>query len=649
MNDAAPPLVVEVFAAGRGRVVRPGAAGVAGRGAGVAATDGALGGEVGLPLDAGRPGDLLLVAPGPSADDGRTHAIVKRLASGSSGKAKLWKIALELGHQATYPPAVEAEARAWVAEPGVDDATLIDWTDVPFVTIDNVGSRDLDQALHLERWSRPDEPGPAGYRLRYALADAAYYVRPGSALFAEGLLRGASFYMPGIAIAMLPPCLSEGSISLNPKVERRSFVMDIRLDAQGQCVHTEVVRARIRSRAKLTYPGVQSFYAVGEAHPLAKTEYAGSLQLLAEVGLLRKALARAADVVSFQRAEVDVQIEGASFSVVADQRLPVERYNEQISLLCNMEGARLLRRYGGEGQGVFKVHPAPPAEKLERLARTIDAVVKARALPRERWRWRRGREPLAEYLDRLPRSGPNARVTEAIERQAMMANVGSTFSDGPAPHFGVGAPAYARFSAPMREIVGIFTHKEALEELGMLPPSDRAADEALREQVIDAANRAHKRQRQLTKACNQLVLDTLLERELKMAQLGVKTGPTADAQPSVGGVAPQARWRTGTLLGMTATKLYVRLDAPPIEVKIYLRDLPREGARPRISAHGGSFQLGERHIALGERLELRVRGRSQRSGRWAFDLRFPERTPVALADDPDTPSDTPSDSAAAKS
>ncbi|MCO4763730.1 MAG: RNB domain-containing ribonuclease [Myxococcales bacterium] len=545
-----------------------------------------------VPDDAGSPGDIVLLARTTSGEP-PVHNVVCSLADGLSAKAALWRLALGLGHPASHSTAVLAEADACLRSPGIDDPALLDCTSMPFVTIDNAGSRDLDQAIFVEASSD-------GFCVRYALADASYYVRPGSALFEEAIARGASYYMPGVSIPMLPRSLSEGLISLCAKEARRSVVMEMQLDTEGRCSSAKLVRAKIRSRAKLTYAAVQAFYAAGDHHPLAGTAYAESLRCLAEVGKLRIALARAADVVSFHRSEVDVQIEGASFSLVSDRRLPIERYNEQISLLCNVEGARMIAHEGV--QGVFKVHGPPPSDKLERFVRLVDALVQVRGLDRDSWRWHRGREPLADYIDRLPRSGPHAHVSQAIERQAMMTNIGSAFSTGAAPHHGVGAEAYARFSAPMREVVGVFTHKEALEHAGLIPQGDPEADVELRERVVTSANRARQRQSRLTKSVNQHVLDTLMARELKMGE--------------------RQRWRVGTLLGMSATKLYVQLDLPPIEIKVYVRDLPRDGARPRILAHGASFQLGDREIAVGDRLELRVSGRSERSGRWAFEMRF---------------------------
>src|SRR5262245_54480935 len=99
-----------------------------------------------------------------------------------------------------FPPAVEAEVDAYLAAPGLDDPALADRGAIPFVTIDGPGTRDLDQAVHVEA-------AGAGFRLRYAIADASYYVRPGTALFDEALRRGASFYLPGMSVPMLPRAL----------------------------------------------------------------------------------------------------------------------------------------------------------------------------------------------------------------------------------------------------------------------------------------------------------------------------------------------------------------------------------------------------------------------------------------------------------
>lgn len=160
---------------------------------------------------------------------------------------------------------VMAEAAALVASPGLDDPALEDQESIPYVTVDGEHTRDLDQALYLER-------DGDGYRILYAIADAAYYVRPGTALFAEALRRGTSFYLPGLSVPMLPRSLSEGAVSLNANVVRRALVFDMRIDDAGLCRGTEMRRARIRSRAKLTFEQVQTLLDEPAVSPLAGAE-----------------------------------------------------------------------------------------------------------------------------------------------------------------------------------------------------------------------------------------------------------------------------------------------------------------------------------------------------------------------------------------
>src|SRR5688572_19677877 len=94
---------------------------------------------------------------------------------------------------AAFPPEVEAEAEAAAArEPAAARVEL------PFVTIDPPGSRDLDQALHIER--RGD-----GHRVSYAIADVGHFVEPGGALDREAHERAVTVYAPDRKVPLHPP------------------------------------------------------------------------------------------------------------------------------------------------------------------------------------------------------------------------------------------------------------------------------------------------------------------------------------------------------------------------------------------------------------------------------------------------------------
>ena len=521
-----------------------------------------------------------------------------------SARALVEAIARRHGLAPGHSAAANAEAEAFLAAPGFDDPSLVDRTNVPFVTIDNPDSRDLDQALHVARVGD-------GYLLSYALADASYYAPVGSALFEACLERGATYYLPGYAVTMLPRVLCEDIVSLNPNVPRRALLMRMHLDASARCTSTTIERALIRSRANLSYPGVQAYYDSRQASPLAGQPYTISLELLREVGELRLIDARRRDVVQYNRVEVGIgfaDAQGMAFSLFGDERLDVERYNEQVSLLCNIEGARVLYAAAGDRvQPIFRVHPAPSEDRLAALEAMIEATIRLHRLDAESWRWRRGEVSLADYLLSLPRARPgDDRIRRAIDRHAMLSNVRSEFTAEPAEHHGIGAPVYARFSAPMRELVGIFTHKEAFEQCGQNTPRAAADDAALRDRVVAVANRSKALQKRLTNEANKLVLDHLFQPDLDLA--------------------PNERaWRRGTLMGLRPTRLYVVLDELPVEVKVYLKDMLEDMHGPgagKVDRAGVALRAkGGRPLALlGGFVDLRVAERLA-SGRWVFELR----------------------------
>ena len=58
------------------------------------------------------------------------------------------RLQAEIGVDPAFPAEVEEAAARAAASPRLPE---LDRTDLPFVTLDPEGSRDLDQALHLER------------------------------------------------------------------------------------------------------------------------------------------------------------------------------------------------------------------------------------------------------------------------------------------------------------------------------------------------------------------------------------------------------------------------------------------------------------------------------------------------------------------
>lgn len=543
--------------------------------------------------------------------DDEAVALGDPLAMADSALADLYALAAQRGLCPLHPSDVMAEADQVEAQPGIDDPTLDDLTHLPFFTIDEEHSKDLDQAVCIER--RRDEDGAEiGYKVWYAIADAAWSVRPGTALFDEALERGATYYLPGLVIPMLPKALSEGVVSLNPKVDRRALVFEVDLDDKGRVDTTGIRRGRVRSRVKTSYDAVQA-YLDGQPLPGDDPSIAESIDLLQVVGRLRMQLAEARDVISIRRTEVALSLagrEGLRFVAMADPRNDVERYNEQISLLCNIEGARFLARDDAQDDDVhpiYRVHDPPTQERLDRFEREVGALVRLHRLDDEIWHWRRREQSLAGYLKSLPDDGPHILIAKAIHRQAMLTGGRSLYDTAPGYHFGVGADAYARFTAPMREMVGVFCHKEAWEKLGKAEPNPRQEDEDLRREILRMANLARQNQRALDRETNLRVLDQLFGEDMACSER-IAGRPV----------------RPGVILGMSRSKVHVGLENPPIDIKVYLKDLQ---GQHRTKVRQGRDAMTVRRArdghclhTVGEAVGIRVRRRDERRDRWVLEI-----------------------------
>jgi exoribonuclease R len=252
-----------------------------------------------------------------------------------------------------FSPEVVADAESAASSPRLPHAGE---TAVPFVTVDPLESMDLDQALHIERRG-------TGYRVRYAIADVAAFVTPGSPTDAEAHRRGETLYAPDGNARLYPPELSEGAASLLPGQTRPALVWTMELDETGEGVGVHVRRALVRSSAKLSYEGVQRAFDDGSADEV--------LVLLREVGRLRQEREVRRGGVSLQLPEQEVSRGADGYELSYRAPFPVEGWNAQISLMTGMAAAELMLT--GE-VGILRTVPEADPARLARLRRTARAL-----------------------------------------------------------------------------------------------------------------------------------------------------------------------------------------------------------------------------------------------------------------------------------
>ena len=321
----------------------------------------------------------------------------------------------------------EAEEAARAAHrPGPEP--LADATDLPLVTIDPPGAKDLDQALAVQRRR-------SGFRVHYAIADLAAFVRPEGALDQEAGTRGQTVYLPDGSVPLHPPSLSESAASLLPGEVRRAVLWTIDTDAHGQPVDVDVRRALVRSTAQYDYETVERAFATDSAPE--------PVRALAELGPLRRELAVQRGAIELQLPEQEVVPDGnGSWSITLRPRGDVDAWNAEISLMTGMCAAQIMLEAGA---GILRTLPDAEPEAVRWLQRSAQAL----GIP-----WPDGADT-AKMLASLDPDRPES-LALFSDTTRLLRGAGYTAFDGTPPaedgHAGIGGP-YAHVTAPIRRLV----------------------------------------------------------------------------------------------------------------------------------------------------------------------------------------------------
>ena len=365
------------------------------------------------------------------------------------------EIRREAGVPEAFPADVlaEAEVAASAPLPGREPV------DIPFVTIDPPGARDLDQALHIERRGN-------GHRVHYAIADPGAFIQPGGALDRDTHTRAVTVYAPDRKVPLHPPVLSEGAASLLPGQWRPAVLWTLDLDGNGELIRTEVTRVQARSRSQHTYEDVPASLA----------------PLLREVGERRLAIERKRGGVRLAVPEQEVVRDGDGWTVHYRVPLESEDHNAQISLLTGMAAATLMLQ---AGVGILRTQPPPEQSAFARLRRTAAALGVD---------WPASRS-YAEFIRGLDPALP---AHAAIMHEATGVGRGATYTpfDGAPPaeseHFAVAAP-YAHATAPLRRLQDRYVSECCLAAVAGHAPPDcvRAGLDALPAAMSAGTRRAN--------------------------------------------------------------------------------------------------------------------------------------------------------------
>ncbi|MGP1628975.1 MAG: RNB domain-containing ribonuclease, partial [Giesbergeria sp.] len=159
----------------------------------------------------------------------------------------------ERGLEPEFPAGALRELAA-LTGPGEDrSAAIRDLTALPWCSIDNDDSLDLDQLTACAAM------GGGAVKIFVAVADVDALVKKNSAIDLHARTNTTSVYTSARIFPMLPERLSTDLTSLNDGQDRLAIVTEMVVDTDGVVTHSTVHRARVQSQAKLAYDAVAAW------------------------------------------------------------------------------------------------------------------------------------------------------------------------------------------------------------------------------------------------------------------------------------------------------------------------------------------------------------------------------------------------------
>jgi ribonuclease R len=403
--------------------------------------------------------------------------IIKHLGRAGEHAVEMNAIVLEHGFRTEFPEAAVREARdleaahAKIIEEELKVRT--DFRSTPTMTIDPADAKDFDDALSLVALPNGE------FEVGVHIADATYFVRPGTALDEEAGARGTSVYLVDSTIPMLPHELSAGIASLKPNEDRLAFSAVFRMNERGQILEYKFQKSVIRSSKRFTYEEAQ------EVLNTAKGPYITELGQLRALARILKKNREKEGAIDFGDNEVKFILDeqGKPLKVVRKKRIETNSLIEEFMLLANREVATYISKLAEKVPEknlifLYRIHDEPKEDRIQELATFVRAIGYEFA--------ERKKKPTVRDIAKLLKDiegKPEEHLIRTATLRSMAKAIYSTKNIG---HFGLAFRYYTHFTSPIRRYPDMLAHRILASHLDGKPIT-RAEYSNLERQCITAS------------------------------------------------------------------------------------------------------------------------------------------------------------------
>jgi VacB/RNase II family 3'-5' exoribonuclease len=392
-----------------------------------------------------------------------------------------------------------------------DGKSTIDLRHLPWCSIDNDDSRDLDQLTVAE--SLPD----GSVKVLVAVADVDALVRKESAIDKRARQNTTSVYTAAEIFSMLPEKLSTDFTSLNHKSDRLAVVVEMIIDENGALQGSDIYRATVRNRARLSYNSLADWLETDGPMPRDFGDADGldeNLRLQDQVARKLKTLRHFNGALDFETVQSHPVFDGDELKdLEVDSRNRAKDIIQDFMIAANGVAARYL------------------------ASRNLPFVQRVVRTPK---RWSRIVELAEELGSTLPKE-PDAKALEEFLASAKIADplrfpdlslsivkllgrgeyAVQRSGDSPTGHFSLAVTDYVHSTAPNRRYLDLITQRLLKSAAADSPiPYDNEELAELAKHCSAQESAVNKVERQVSKAAAAILLESRIGEQFEAIVTG---------------------------------------------------------------------------------------------------------------------------------
>lgn len=320
-----------------------------------------------------------------------------------------------------------------------------DLTNLDIVTIDPATSKDLDDAIYVEKLDN------GNYRLVVAIADVSHYIPLNSDLDLDALSRASSIYLVNKVIPMLPEILSNELCSINPGQDRMALVSDVEINSQGEIVKNEAYPAVINSKRRYSYDEVNGWFNKTNKLENDSESVKSMLSQARDLAVILRTMKHKRGYIEFELPE--------PYIVLDEKNIPIDillkNHEEAQSMIedfmvCANEAIAKIA-LNNKLPFIFRVHPKPSARKMTTFsaeAKRLDFKISENFLDLKY-------NTISKWLE----DNKGNQNLSIINRLLLRSMAKAFYSVDNIFHFGLASRNYTHFTSPIRRYPDLIVHR----------------------------------------------------------------------------------------------------------------------------------------------------------------------------------------------